>query len=112
MSFVFKYSPRPGTRAARLRDDVAWEEKKRRNLALLDIQEGISRQEHERFIGKEVEVLVEGTSKRDPTRLTGRTRTNHIVVFQATPSLAGTLALVKITSATPLTLAGDLLRAG
>jgi len=109
-SFVFKYSPRPGTGAARLADDVPWPEKKRRNIALLDIQKEVNTAAHEEFIGQEVEVLVEGASKRDPKRLTARARTNHIVVFEGEPSLAGKLAHIRITSATPLTLAGDVVR--
>jgi len=106
-SFVFKYSPRPGTRAARLTDDVPWEEKKWRNVALLDIQAAVNLEENRRFVGREVEVLVEGTSKRDPRRLTGRLRTNHIVVFEGSPELAGQLIKVRVTDATALTLAGD-----
>ena len=106
--FVFKYSPRPGTRAARLVDDVPWEEKKRRNVALLAIQSGINAEANAGFVGKEVELLVEGVSKRDPNRLTGRLRTNHIVAFEGAPELAGELVRVKITSCTPLTLAGEI----
>ena len=105
-SFVFKYSPRPGTRAARMEDDVQWDEKRRRNVALLAVQSAISAEEYAGFVGREAEVLVEGVSKRDPNRLTGRLRTNHIVVFEGNPDLAGELVRVKITSATPLTLAG------
>ena len=59
-SFVFKYSPRPGTAAAKLADDVPWEEKRRRNMALLEIQSAINLEENRKFIGQEVEVLVEG----------------------------------------------------
>ena len=107
-SFVFKYSPRPGTRAARLADDVPLEEKKRRNIALLEIQSGINLEERRRFIGRDVEVLVEGPSRRDPSRLTGRLRTNHIVVFEGSPELAGRLVQVQIADATALTLVGKL----
>jgi tRNA-2-methylthio-N6-dimethylallyladenosine synthase len=113
-SFVFKYSARPGTAAAKLPDDVPWEEKRRRNLALLEIQATINLEENRRFIGQEAEVLVEGPSRRDASRLTGRLRTNHIVVFEgpstglrADPeTLAGELVRVRVESATALTLAG------
>jgi len=105
-SFVFKYSPRPGTRAAEMEDDVPWEEKKRRNVELLDIQSGINLEMNRRLVGKEVEVLVEGVSKRDPDRLTGRLRTNHIVTFEEPASLAGEIVRVRISDATPLTLSG------
>jgi tRNA-2-methylthio-N6-dimethylallyladenosine synthase len=114
-SFVFKYSTRPGTAAARLADDVSWEEKRRRNMALLEIQAAVNIEENRRLIGKEGEVLVEGPSHRDAARLTGRLRTNQIVVF-AGPStelragpetLSGELVKVRIESATALTLVGS-----
>ena len=107
-SFVFKYSARPGTAAAKLADDVPWEEKKRRNLALLKIQSAINLEENRKFIGAEVEVLVEGASRRDPRRLTGRLRTNQIAVFEGPESIAGQLVRLHIQSATALTLAGRL----
>ncbi len=107
-SFVFKYSPRPGTTAAKLPDDVAAEEKKRRNLELLEIQLRVNREEHAAFVGREVEALAEGVSARDARRVTGRLRTNHIVVFPGGAELAGRLLRVRILSATPLTLVGEL----
>jgi len=105
-SFVFKYSTRPGTAAAKLADDVPWEEKRRRNLALLEIQAAVNLEENRKFIGQEAEVLVEGPSRRDASRLTGRLRTNQIVVFEGPETLAGELVRVRVESATPLTLAG------
>jgi tRNA-2-methylthio-N6-dimethylallyladenosine synthase len=105
-SFIFKYSPRPGTAAAKLPDDVPWETKRRRNVELLEIQGEINLEQNRKFIGQEVEALVEGASSRDPRRLTSRLRTNHIVVFEGDPSLAGRLVSVKIESTTHLTLAG------
>ena len=107
-SFVFKYSPRPGTDAASLADDVPEEEKKRRNQALLDAQERLSIDHNRRLIGRKVEVLVEGPSKRDPRRQTGRTDTNQIVNFEAGRDLTGTFATVEITGASPTALAGSL----
>jgi tRNA-2-methylthio-N6-dimethylallyladenosine synthase len=105
-SFVFKYSPRPGTAAAKLADAVSWEVKRRRNMALLEIQAAVNLEENRKFIGQEVEVFVEGASHRDASRLTGRLRTNHIVVFEGPETLAGELVRVRIESATALTLAG------
>lgn len=106
-SFVFKYSPRPGTAAAKLPDEVPPEEKKRRNLELLEIQSGVNREEYARFIGQEVEALVEGASQRDSRRVSGRLRTNHIVVFPGGAELAGRLVRVRVLSATALTLVGE-----
>lgn len=106
-SFIFKYSPRPGTAAAKLPDDVPWETKRARNVELLEIQGAVNIEENRKLIGRELEVLVEGASKRDPRRLTGRTRTNHIVVFEGDAGLSGKFATVRIESATQLTLAGS-----
>jgi len=105
--FVFKYSPRPGTAAAKLSDDVPAEEKKRRNLELLEIQSRVNRQEYAGFVGQEVEALAEGVSARDARRVSGRLRTNHIVVFPGGAELTGKLLRVRILSATALTLVGE-----
>ena len=108
--FIFKYSPRPGTRAARMPDDVPWEVKRQRNRHLLAVQEEIMRRRQAAMVGKVVEVLVEGPSKRDATKLTGRTRQNHIVAFPGEPAMAGRTVLVRITDSTPLTLFGEVVR--
>ena len=116
--FVFKYSPRPGTAAARrLADDVPVEVKKRRNNELLSVQEEISLQLNREFIGRTVEILVEGPSKtarkkQSPNirQLTGRTRGDHIVVFDASDNsedLIGRLVNVSIRDASALTLFGE-----
>jgi tRNA-2-methylthio-N6-dimethylallyladenosine synthase len=107
-SFVFKYSPRPGTDAASLTDDVPEDEKKRRNQVLLDVQERISLDFNRTRIGRKVEILVEGPSKRDPRRQTGRTDTHQIVNFEAGRDLAGTFATVEITGASAVALTGVL----
>lgn len=105
--FVFKYSPRPNTAAAKLADDVPDDVKRTRNQALLDAQNEISLRKRRVLIGRTVEVLVEGISKRDPRRLTGRTRTNYIVHFESDKNLAGETARVRVTDATALALTGE-----
>ncbi|MCX8141005.1 MAG: tRNA (N6-isopentenyl adenosine(37)-C2)-methylthiotransferase MiaB [Gemmataceae bacterium] len=117
-SYIFKYSERPGTKAAqRYADDVPEEVKKRRNNDLLAVQTEISRQEHRRWIGQRVSILVEGPSKRDQNRfaaaspgdtlqLTGRTMTDHIVVCDGSPRLIGQIIDVDIIDASPFTLFG------
>src|SRR6185436_11188219 len=84
-AFIFKYSERPGTRAALLPDDVSEDLKRERNQVLLTLQERISREIYRESIGKSEEVLVEGPSKHDHTRLTGRNRAQQIVVFPSRP---------------------------
>jgi tRNA-2-methylthio-N6-dimethylallyladenosine synthase len=92
-----------------MEDDVPEELKRERNQVLLKLQERISREIYRQRIGGLEEVLVEGPSKSDPTRLTGRNRAQQIVVFPGRPSdgLEGKLARVRITAATPLTLIGE-----
>ena len=114
-SFIFKYSPRPGTKGHELyADDVPEESKKRRNNDLLAIQNAVSLADHRRQIGKIVEVLVEGPSKnalkhadeRGPMQLTGRTPTDHIVVFDGNERLTGQMVSVLVDDATSFTLFG------
>ncbi|HXG11738.1 MAG TPA: tRNA (N6-isopentenyl adenosine(37)-C2)-methylthiotransferase MiaB [Gemmataceae bacterium] len=114
-SFIFKYSPRPGTKADELYpDDVPEEVKRRRNNDLLAIQNAVSLADHRRWIGQTVEVLVEGPSKNalkhpdetGPVQLTGRTRTDHIVVFEGNERLIGQTVQVKVEEATAFTLFG------
>ncbi len=114
-SFIFKYSPRPGTKGHELyADDVPEEVKKRRNNDLLAIQTAVSREDHRRKIGETVEVLVEGPSKTaqkrgaagGPLQLTGRTPTDHIVVFEGNERLVGQTVRVEIEDATAFTLFG------
>ncbi|MHC4075226.1 MAG: tRNA (N6-isopentenyl adenosine(37)-C2)-methylthiotransferase MiaB [Planctomycetota bacterium] len=116
--FIFKYSTRPGTAAEKkLTDNVPDEIKKKRNNELLAVQEKISAELSENFLGKKVKVLVEGLSKKphlnscqnnNLPQLVGRTAGDWIVVFNGPESLAGNFAEVKITKSSSLTLFGDL----
>jgi tRNA-2-methylthio-N6-dimethylallyladenosine synthase len=123
-SFIFKYSARPGTKADDLYpDDVPEETKKRRNNDLLAIQNAVSLGDHRRRVGETVEVLVEGLSKTElkasggrespdastmsgPKQLTGRTMTDHIVVFEGNERLIGRTVAVRVEEATAFTLFG------
>ena len=107
-AFVFQYSPRPGTDAAAMTDDVPEEEKGRRNRELLALQEGISREKNRARVGTRLEILVDGPSKNNPRRQAGRTDTNQIVHFEADRDLRGRFVDVDITSSTALTLFGAL----
>jgi tRNA-2-methylthio-N6-dimethylallyladenosine synthase len=115
-SFIFKYSARAGTKADALyADDVPEEVKKRRNNDLLALQTQISRELNRPFVGRTVEVLVEGPSKQAAgdldraggvVQLSGRTACDRIVVFEGTERLAGRLVPVTIEDASPVTLFG------
>ena len=103
-AFIFKYSPRPGTAAAALDDDVPLDVKKTRLQRLLALQGEISREKNRALIGKRMEVLVEGPSRRKPERFAGRTRCNRIAVFGPCPECVGKLVEVEVLDATPHTL--------
>ena len=115
-SFVFKYSPRPGTRSAALPDDVTTVEKERRDQVLLADQESRGQRRNEALVGTVREVLVEGPSKRNPKRWSGRDSGNRIVVWDVgengecvkeTGDLAiGDFVSLKITEAHPQILIG------
>jgi tRNA-2-methylthio-N6-dimethylallyladenosine synthase len=107
VAHLARYSPRPGTLAARrMPDDVPEAEKDRRFRALEDLQEGIASEINARYLGREVEILVEENHRG---RWKGRTRTNKLVFFDARPGeeLTGHLARVRITWAGPWSLIGE-----
>jgi tRNA-2-methylthio-N6-dimethylallyladenosine synthase len=108
--FSFKYSPRPGTRAAAVADDVAPEEKARRLAAVHEVTASVEREIRGSFVGQELEVLVEGDG-RLPGQLSGRARNNQIVNFAQGDGLAGgaargSLVRVQVTQALPHCLEG------
>ena len=105
-AYIFKYSVRPGTTAARLEDDVPTPTKKERNRILLEIQDEIALKKRQAKIGAVEEVLVEGPSKRDPSVLSGRTRQNYLTVFPPDGLRPGDLTSVRIDSCTVRTLRG------
>lgn len=95
-AFMFAYSPRQGTAALRLPEQVPAEEGRQRLLELIQVQNAITRECHQALEGRTLEVLVEGVSRKDPGRLTGRTRGNQLVHFCAPASLVGSLVQVKV----------------
>jgi tRNA-2-methylthio-N6-dimethylallyladenosine synthase len=112
-SFIFKYSERPGTKGADLyADDVPEDVKRRRNNELLAIQSEISEADNQAFLGREVEILVEGPSKMNRAeegtlQLTGRTNCDRIVVFDGPSRLIGQFLPVVIYDANAFTLFGS-----
>jgi tRNA-2-methylthio-N6-dimethylallyladenosine synthase len=121
-SFIFKYSERPGTKGAELyADDVPEGVKRRRNNDLLAIQNAIGEDDNQAFLGREVEVLVEGPSKSEIRRghahadqglahgkvqLIGRTMCDRIVVFDGNPRQIGQILPVSVYDANAHTLFG------
>lgn len=104
-SFVFKYSPRPGTESIKMQDDVPPEVKQARNQRLLEVQNKISLEENKKYVGKSVEVLIEGITPRDDRRLQGRDIRNRICIFDrngSTHSGEFVIGTVKSTSALAL----------
>ncbi len=109
-AFIFKYSPRPGTRSAQLPDDVPTAEKERRDQVLLADQEARGQARNDRLIGTVREVLVEGPSKRNPNRWSGRDSGNRIVVWDVCANHSftkGEFVNVKVTAAHPQILIGE-----
>ena len=109
-SYVFKYSPRPGTLAAELPDSVPEVEKERRCAVLLQAQEELTLAHNQALVGRTVEVLIEGDSKVEG-RFSGRTASHRLVHFPAQDrELIGTYAPVLVTEALAHSCLGQLLR--
>jgi tRNA-2-methylthio-N6-dimethylallyladenosine synthase len=107
-AFTFIYSPRDGTPAAAMEDNVPIDVKKERLQRLNDAMMESSRASNLKLHGQVLEVLVEGESKNNPNMLSGRTRTNKLVHFAGSKSLEGKMAYVRVTEAQTWTLKGEL----
>ncbi len=105
-AFTFIFSPRRGTSAADLVDDVSHEQKVARMERLVEAVQRRAAERAQRFVGRELDVLVEGASRTDPSRSRGRTRHNKVVNFTGLAA-PGEIVPVQITSATSQTLAGE-----
>jgi len=104
-AFTFIYSPRRETLAAEMDGQVPHPVKKERMATLLEVVQRRAKAEAQRFVGRPLEVLVEGPSRNDPTRIRGRSRQNKAVNFEGT-ALPGQLVEVDITEATSQSLTG------
>lgn len=108
-AFMFKYSERPGTLAARtMGDNISEEVKIERLNRMIALQNELSLESNRRDIGKTFEVLVEGPSKRNPEEYCGRTSQNKFVVFPRNGVNAGDFVTIQIISATSATLFGNI----
>jgi tRNA-2-methylthio-N6-dimethylallyladenosine synthase len=105
-AFTFIYSPRRGTEAADMPDHVSHETKVARMERLVEVVQRRARERAQRFVGRRLEVLVEGPSRTDPDRLRGRSRHNKVVNFSGVAA-PGELVEVEIEAATSQTLSGE-----
>tara|TARA_R110002096_G_scaffold206192_8_gene392367 strand:+ start:8177 stop:9532 length:1356 start_codon:yes stop_codon:yes gene_type:complete len=106
-AFVFRYSKRKDTPAAEMDEQLPERVKEERNQDLLRLVDEISIRKNEALVGKTVQILCEGPSKRNAERLSGRTSTNRIVIIEGDDRLIGKLFDVKITETTGHTLYGE-----
>jgi len=106
-AYIFKYSQRRDTPAAEMPGQVPQKIREERNQRLLEVINEIAKCKYGAFVGRRVQILVEGPSKKNPARMTGRTRCNKIVVFDGSERHRGQLMDVKITRAGSFTLYGD-----
>ena len=105
--FMFAYSERPGTLAARkMEDDVPLATKKRRLQEIIDLQQQHSLYRAQEHVGKVQEVLIEGTSKKNPNEWKGRNTQNTVVVFPKENYKLGDFINVQINDCTSTTLKG------
>ncbi|RKO67278.1 tRNA (N6-isopentenyl adenosine(37)-C2)-methylthiotransferase MiaB [Desulfofundulus salinus] len=107
-AFTFVYNPRPGTPAARLPEQVPDEVKSERIQKLIERQNEITLAHNQALVGRVEQILVEGESKTNPEMMSGRTRTNRLVIFPGSRDLAGQLVNVTVTGARLTHLEGKL----
>ena len=106
-AYIFKYSPRRDTPAAEMPNQIPQRVREERNYALLQTVNEIAARKYESFVGRQTQILVEGPSKKNSARMTGRTRCNRIVVFDGSERHRGEIMDVKITRTGSFTLYGD-----
>ncbi|MNC31913.1 (Dimethylallyl)adenosine tRNA methylthiotransferase MiaB [compost metagenome] len=107
MAYTFIYSPREGTPAASMEDNVPQEVKNGRLKRLNDLIKELSRVSNDRMLGELVEVLVEGESKNNASVLSGRSRANKLVHFEGPQELIGSFVQVRITDTKTWYIKGD-----
>ena len=109
LSFVFIYSPRPGTPAANLPDETPHEDKVRRLEALNELHEAETARVNQSLVGTVQRCLVEGVSKKDPNQMQARTANNRVVNFVGHPRLLHQMVDIEITESFTFSLRGNLL---
>jgi tRNA-2-methylthio-N6-dimethylallyladenosine synthase len=106
-AYIFKYSQRKDTPAASMPDQVPQEVREERNQSLLETVNEIGKRKYGSFVGRQTQILVEGPSKKNAARMTGRTRCNKIVLFDGSERHRGQIMDVRITRTGSFTLYGD-----
>lgn len=106
-AYMFKYSPREGTPAFKMGDDVPEGVKARRLSEIISLQQKISQKKNNSLIGQILDVMVDGPSKKSNLQFSGRTTTNKTVVFSSIGVHAGSIVKVKIEKASSATLFGE-----
>jgi tRNA-2-methylthio-N6-dimethylallyladenosine synthase len=110
-AYMFKYSPREGTKAYKMEDDVTDEVKSRRLQEIIQLQQKISYEINQTLIGKDEIILIEGSSKKSNEFLAGRTDTNKVVIIPQDKFVKpGDYVKAKINRATQATLFGDIIQ--
>ncbi len=108
-AYMFKYSPRKGTKAFKMKDDVPEQIKSKRLQEIIELQQQISYEKNQEIIGSKEVILVEGKSKKSEMFLAGRTDSNKVVIFPLNEKIKnGSYVKVKINRATSATLFGDI----
>ncbi len=106
--YIFKYSERPGTPAARLHDEVSRSEKSARFLELEETQHRLQQRIYESYIGRDMKVLVERPSSKSDHDMSGHSTCHKVVNFSGASALLGELVTVRLTEAKPNSLYGKL----
>ncbi len=104
--YSFKYSPRKGTLASKMKDDVPHKIKTERLIKVQNLQKEIQLEKNRKFVGKIIKVFVTGKSKKDPSVFAGRDEGNRVVNFRASKNFIGKFVDILITDATPHSLKG------
>jgi tRNA-2-methylthio-N6-dimethylallyladenosine synthase len=108
-SYSFIYSKRPGTPAASLQDNISMEVKKERLSFLQETINTLSKNKSKNILGKQVEVLVEGTSSKYSNMVLGRTKNNKVINIPGSKDMIGKILKIEITELNNKSLKGELL---
>jgi tRNA-2-methylthio-N6-dimethylallyladenosine synthase len=111
-AFTYRYNPREGTRAFELKDDVPESLKQERLSEVIDLQRRITREVKKGKLGRVVEVLIEGVSKKNAAELLARTEGDEMVVFPGSPKRIGTFGRVRLQSLRGSTFRAEIIEAG